>query len=56
MLRATRELSFAGREARLPRDENHPRVTVALSGELDLGLIRPLTGDDYFGVVMPMRI
>jgi len=24
-------------------------------GELDPGLIRPLTGDDYLGVVMPRR-
>jgi hypothetical protein len=26
-----------------------------MSGD-DPGLIRPLTGDDYLGVVMPMRI
>ena len=32
------------------------QVTIALGGELDPGLIRPLTGDDYLGVVMPMRI
>jgi DNA polymerase III subunit beta len=32
------------------------QVTVALGGDLDPGLIRPLTGDDYLGVVMPMRI
>ena len=32
------------------------QVTVALGGELDPGLIRPFTGDDYLGVVMPMRI
>ena len=32
------------------------QVTLALGGELDPGLIRPLTGDDYLGVVMPMRI
>jgi DNA polymerase-3 subunit beta len=31
-------------------------VTVALGGELDPGLFRPLTGDEYLGVVMPMRI
>jgi hypothetical protein len=29
---------------------------IALGGELDPGLIRPLTGDDHLGVVMPMRI
>jgi len=32
------------------------QVTLALGGELDPGLIRPFTGDDYLGVVMPMRI
>ncbi|TMQ26710.1 MAG: DNA polymerase III subunit beta [Deltaproteobacteria bacterium] len=32
------------------------QVTVALGGELDPGLIRPFTGDEYLGVVMPMRI
>ena len=32
------------------------QVTLALGGELDPGLLRPLTGDDYLGVVMPMRI
>jgi DNA polymerase-3 subunit beta len=32
------------------------QVTLALGGELDPGLIRPLGGDDYLGVVMPMRI
>jgi DNA polymerase III sliding clamp (beta) subunit (PCNA family) len=32
------------------------QVTIALGGELDPGLIRPLTGDEYLGVVMPMRI
>src|SRR5262249_2740113 len=32
------------------------QVTLALGGELDPGLIRPLQGDDYLGVVMPMRI
>ncbi len=32
------------------------QVTLALGGELDPGLIRPLTGDEYLGVVMPMRI
>jgi DNA polymerase III subunit beta len=32
------------------------QVTLSLGGELDPGLIRPLTGDDYLGVVMPMRI
>jgi DNA polymerase-3 subunit beta len=32
------------------------QVTLALGGELDPGLIRPIGGDDYLGVVMPMRI
>jgi DNA polymerase-3 subunit beta len=32
------------------------QITFALGGDLDPGLIRPLTGDDYLGVVMPMRI
>jgi DNA polymerase III subunit beta len=32
------------------------QITISLGGELDPGLIRPLTGDDYLGVVMPMRI
>jgi DNA polymerase-3 subunit beta len=32
------------------------QVTLALGGELDPGLFKPLTGDDYLGVVMPMRI
>ncbi len=32
------------------------QVTLSLGGELDPGLIKPLTGDDYLGVVMPMRI
>lgn len=32
------------------------QVTIALGGELDPALIRPLTGDEYLGVVMPMRI
>ena len=32
------------------------QITIALGSELDPGLIRPLTGDDYLGVVMPMRI
>jgi DNA polymerase III subunit beta len=30
------------------------QVTVALGGEVDPGLIRPLTGDEYLGVVMPI--
>jgi DNA polymerase III subunit beta len=32
------------------------QITISLGGELDPGLIRPFTGDDYLGVVMPMRI
>ncbi len=32
------------------------QVTLALGGDLDPGLIKPVTGDDYLGVVMPMRI
>jgi DNA polymerase-3 subunit beta len=32
------------------------QVTLELNGELDPGLFRPLGGDDYLGVVMPMRI
>ncbi len=32
------------------------QVTLGLSGELDPGLFRPLSSDDYLGVVMPMRI
>lgn len=32
------------------------QVTLALSGELDPGLIRPVSSDEYLGVVMPMRI
>jgi DNA polymerase-3 subunit beta len=32
------------------------QITIALGGELDPGLIRPLASDEYLGVVMPMRI
>ncbi len=32
------------------------QITIALGGELDPGLVRPIGGDDYLGVVMPMRI
>lgn len=32
------------------------QVTLALGGELDPGLIRPVSSDEYLGVVMPMRI
>lgn len=32
------------------------QITISLGGELDPGLIKPLSGDEYVGVVMPMRI
>jgi len=32
------------------------QITLSLGGELDPGLIKPFAGDDYLGVVMPMRI
>ena len=32
------------------------QVTLALGGELDPGLLRPIGSDEYLGVVMPMRI
>lgn len=32
------------------------QVTLALNGELDPGLVKPFSDDDYLGVVMPMRI
>lgn len=32
------------------------QVSLALNGELDPGLLRPFSDDDYLGVVMPMRI
>ena len=32
------------------------QVAIELGGELDPGLIRPLAGDDFTGVIMPMRI
>ncbi len=32
------------------------QVKLSLGGELDPGLVEPLTGDAYLGVVMPMRI
>ncbi|RMH40324.1 MAG: DNA polymerase III subunit beta [Deltaproteobacteria bacterium] len=38
--------------AQIPSD----RVSIELNGELDPALIRPVDGDDYLGVVMPMRI
>ncbi len=32
------------------------QIALELNGELDPGLIRPVSGTDYIGVVMPMRI
>jgi DNA polymerase III subunit beta len=32
------------------------KVRLELNGELDPGVLRPVDGDDYLGVVMPMRI
>jgi len=32
------------------------QITIALGSELDPGLIRPVSSDEYLGVVMPMRI
>ena len=32
------------------------KVSLELNGELDPGVIRPVDGEDYLGVVMPMRI
>jgi DNA polymerase-3 subunit beta len=32
------------------------QVTIELNGELDPGLVRPFSDDNYLGVVMPMRI
>ncbi|MFT3695253.1 MAG: DNA polymerase III subunit beta [Kofleriaceae bacterium] len=32
------------------------QITISLGGELDPGLVKPLSGDEYVGVVMPMRI
>jgi DNA polymerase-3 subunit beta len=32
------------------------QITVNLSGELEPGVFKPVGGDDYLGVVMPMRI
>jgi DNA polymerase III subunit beta len=32
------------------------QVILALNGELDPGLVKPFSDDDYLGVVMPMRI
>lgn len=32
------------------------QITISLGGELDPGLVQPLSGDNYLGVVMPMRI
>ena len=32
------------------------QITIALGGELDPGLVKPIGSDEYLGVVMPMRI
>jgi DNA polymerase-3 subunit beta len=32
------------------------QVDIDLGGELDPALVKPATGDDYLGVIMPMRI
>lgn len=32
------------------------QIAINLGGELDPGLLKPVGGDDYLGVVMPMRI
>ena len=32
------------------------QIALELGGQLDPGLVRPLTGDDFSGVIMPMRI
>jgi DNA polymerase-3 subunit beta len=32
------------------------QIAFELKGELDPGLIRPVDGEEYIGVVMPMRI
>lgn len=32
------------------------QIAIHVGGELDPGVVRPVSGDDYVGVVMPMRI
>jgi DNA polymerase III subunit beta len=32
------------------------QIAIELGGQLDPGLVRPLAGDDFTGVIMPMRI
>jgi len=32
------------------------QIAISLGSELDPGLFKPVGGDDYLGVVMPMRI
>ena len=40
----------------VPSQMGTASVRLELNGELDPGVIRPVDGEDYLGVVMPMRI
>ena len=40
----------------LTMDTTTQQVAIDLGGELDPALVKPATGDDYLGVIMPMRI